>query len=140
LGFHDFTEAMTSIRRSERQAKSLSLHLGYAVFRKATARLTTTQMQYILNTLSAFRSPTQWPNAPSPNSTDSGSLPVFLECCSSPHWPSTQRTPSQVFVPSFGICSVPQGDRAVDHGELHFGYFGYFGDRHDWAFMISLRP
>ncbi|KAF3013374.1 hypothetical protein E8E15_003913 [Penicillium rubens] len=39
---------LTGLRRSERQAKSLSLHLGYAVFRKATARLTTTQMQYIL--------------------------------------------------------------------------------------------
>ncbi|CAG8881719.1 unnamed protein product [Penicillium nalgiovense] len=39
---------LTGLRRTERQAKSLSLHLGYAVFRKATTRLTTTQMQYIL--------------------------------------------------------------------------------------------
>ncbi|KAJ5419989.1 hypothetical protein N7465_002508 [Penicillium sp. CMV-2018d] len=39
---------LTGLRRTERQAKSLSLHLGYAVFRKATLRLTTSQMQYIL--------------------------------------------------------------------------------------------
>lgn len=39
---------LTGLRRTERQAKSLSLHLGYAVFRKTTSRLTTRQMQYIL--------------------------------------------------------------------------------------------
>ncbi|KAJ6142523.1 Alpha/beta hydrolase fold-3 [Penicillium samsonianum] len=39
---------LTGLRRTERQAKSLSLHLGYALFRKATSRLTPSQMQYIL--------------------------------------------------------------------------------------------
>ncbi|KAI3124850.1 hypothetical protein CBS147330_6810 [Penicillium roqueforti] len=39
---------LTGLRRTERQAKSLSLHLGYALFRKASSRLTATQMQYIL--------------------------------------------------------------------------------------------
>ncbi|KXG51707.1 Alpha/beta hydrolase fold-3 [Penicillium griseofulvum] len=39
---------LTGFRRTERQAKTLSLHLGYALFRKASARLTATQMQYIL--------------------------------------------------------------------------------------------
>ncbi|CAI7639710.1 unnamed protein product [Penicillium glandicola] len=39
---------LTGLRRTERQAQSLSLHLGYAIFRKTTSRLTTSQMQYIL--------------------------------------------------------------------------------------------
>ncbi|KAJ5159267.1 Alpha/beta hydrolase fold-3 [Penicillium coprophilum] len=39
---------LTGLRRTERQAKTLSLHLGYALFRKATMRMTARQMQYIL--------------------------------------------------------------------------------------------
>lgn len=39
---------LTGLRRTERQAKTLSLHLGYALFRKTTSRLTASQMQYIL--------------------------------------------------------------------------------------------
>lgn len=36
---------LTGLWRSERQAKSLFLHVGYAVFRKATSRLSPLQMQ-----------------------------------------------------------------------------------------------
>ncbi|KAJ5923113.1 hypothetical protein N7516_010816 [Penicillium verrucosum] len=39
---------LTGLRRTERQAKSFFLHLGYAVFRKTTSRLSTSQLQYIL--------------------------------------------------------------------------------------------
>ncbi|KAJ5951505.1 Alpha/beta hydrolase fold-3 [Penicillium vulpinum] len=39
---------LTGLRRTERQAKTLSLHLGYAVFRKSSTRLTASQMQYLL--------------------------------------------------------------------------------------------
>jgi hypothetical protein len=39
---------LTGLRRSERQAKSLLLHVGYAIFRKATARLSPSQLQFIL--------------------------------------------------------------------------------------------
>ncbi|KAG0152704.1 hypothetical protein PDIDSM_2509 [Penicillium digitatum] len=39
---------LTGLWRTERQAKSLSLHLGYALFRQTSSRLTTSQMQYIL--------------------------------------------------------------------------------------------
>ena len=38
----------TGLWRTERQAKSLLLHFGYAIFRQATARLSPGQLQYIL--------------------------------------------------------------------------------------------
>jgi hypothetical protein len=43
-----FYALLTGLWRTERQAKTLFLHLGYALFRKATTRLTTLQLQYIL--------------------------------------------------------------------------------------------
>lgn len=43
-----FYAVLTGLWRTERQAKTLFLHLGYAMFRKATARLSPSQMQYIL--------------------------------------------------------------------------------------------
>ncbi|KAJ5772762.1 Alpha/beta hydrolase fold-3 [Penicillium paradoxum] len=43
-----FYALLTGIRRTERQATTLSLHTGYALFRQATARLSPSQMQYIL--------------------------------------------------------------------------------------------
>ncbi|KAJ5335563.1 hypothetical protein N7452_007966 [Penicillium brevicompactum] len=43
-----FYALLTGLWRTERQAKTLFLHLGYAMFRKATARLSPSQMQYIL--------------------------------------------------------------------------------------------
>ncbi|KAJ5086259.1 hypothetical protein NUU61_007566 [Penicillium alfredii] len=43
-----FYAILTGLWRTERQAKSLLLHFGYALFRKATARLSPTQMQYVL--------------------------------------------------------------------------------------------
>ncbi|KAJ5689829.1 hypothetical protein N7462_004221 [Penicillium macrosclerotiorum] len=43
-----FYALLTGVWRSERQAKSLLLHFGYAIFRQATARLSPTQMQAIL--------------------------------------------------------------------------------------------
>ncbi|KAF9889513.1 hypothetical protein FE257_007223 [Aspergillus nanangensis] len=39
---------LSSLWRSEQYPKSLLLHVGYAVFRKATARLSIAQMQYIM--------------------------------------------------------------------------------------------
>ncbi|CEJ61738.1 hypothetical protein PMG11_10260 [Penicillium brasilianum] len=39
---------LTGLWRTERQAKSLLLHFGYAIFRQATARLSPAQMQAIL--------------------------------------------------------------------------------------------
>ncbi|KAJ5827838.1 Alpha/beta hydrolase fold-3 [Penicillium robsamsonii] len=39
---------LTGFWRTERQAKTLSLHLGYAIFRKTSARMTASQMQYLL--------------------------------------------------------------------------------------------
>ncbi|KAJ5494832.1 Alpha/beta hydrolase fold-3 [Penicillium fimorum] len=39
---------LTGFRRTERQAKTLALHLGYALFRKTSARMTASQMQYLL--------------------------------------------------------------------------------------------
>ena len=42
-----FYALLTGLWRTERQAKTLFLHLGYAVFRKATARLTPSQLQYV---------------------------------------------------------------------------------------------
>jgi len=41
-----FFSILTGLWRTERQAKTLFLHVGYAVFRKVTARLTPAQMQY----------------------------------------------------------------------------------------------
>ncbi|KAJ5129153.1 CAZyme family CE10 [Penicillium bovifimosum] len=43
-----FFAILTGIRRTERQAASLLLHAGYALFRQATKRLSPRQMQYIL--------------------------------------------------------------------------------------------
>ncbi|KAJ5162525.1 hypothetical protein N7492_007917 [Penicillium capsulatum] len=43
-----FYALLTGLWRSERQANSLLLHVGYAVFRKATARLTPAQFQWML--------------------------------------------------------------------------------------------
>lgn len=43
-----FYALVTGLWRTEREAKTLFLHFGYAIFRKATARLSPTQMQYIL--------------------------------------------------------------------------------------------
>ncbi|CAG8084573.1 unnamed protein product [Penicillium salamii] len=43
-----FYALLTGLWRTERQAKTLFLHLGYALFRKATARLSPGQMQYVL--------------------------------------------------------------------------------------------
>ncbi|KAJ6130968.1 hypothetical protein N7523_001428 [Penicillium sp. IBT 18751x] len=43
-----FYALLTGLWRTEREAKTLFLHLGYAIFRQATARLTPSQMQYIL--------------------------------------------------------------------------------------------
>jgi hypothetical protein len=42
-----FYALLTGLWRTERQAKTLFLHLGYAVFRKATARLTPSQLQFV---------------------------------------------------------------------------------------------
>ncbi|KAJ5298055.1 hypothetical protein N7508_008304 [Penicillium antarcticum] len=42
-----FYALLTGLWRTERQAKTLFLHLGYAIFRKATARLTPSQLQYV---------------------------------------------------------------------------------------------
>ncbi|KAJ5266512.1 hypothetical protein N7478_009320 [Penicillium angulare] len=39
---------LTGLWRTERQAKSLLLHFGYAILRKATARMSPLQLQYIL--------------------------------------------------------------------------------------------
>lgn len=39
---------LTGLWRTERQAKSLLLHFGYAIFRRATARMSPSQMQFIL--------------------------------------------------------------------------------------------
>lgn len=39
---------LTGLWRSERQAKSLLLHFGYSILRKATARLSPSQLQYML--------------------------------------------------------------------------------------------
>ena len=36
---------LTGLWRSQKQAKTLFLHVGYAIFRKATVRLTPLQMQ-----------------------------------------------------------------------------------------------
>lgn len=36
---------LTGLWRTERQAKSFFLHVGYAIFRKATSRLSPLQMQ-----------------------------------------------------------------------------------------------
>ncbi|KAJ5742047.1 hypothetical protein N7533_011456 [Penicillium manginii] len=41
-----FFGIITGLWRTERQAKTLFLHIGYAVMRKVTARLTPSQMQY----------------------------------------------------------------------------------------------
>ncbi|KAJ5758852.1 hypothetical protein N7520_006008 [Penicillium odoratum] len=43
-----FYALLTGLWRTERQAKSLLLHFGYAIMRKSTARLSSTQMQFIL--------------------------------------------------------------------------------------------
>ncbi|KAJ5924123.1 hypothetical protein N7466_008310 [Penicillium verhagenii] len=43
-----FYALLTGFWRTERQAKSLLLHFGYAIMRKSTQRLTATQMQFIL--------------------------------------------------------------------------------------------
>ncbi|KAJ5131652.1 hypothetical protein N7448_005810 [Penicillium atrosanguineum] len=43
-----FYALLTGLWRTEREAKTLFLHFGYAIFRQATARLTPSQMQYIL--------------------------------------------------------------------------------------------
>ena len=43
-----FYALLTGLWRSERQAKSLLLHFGYAIFRQATARLSPRQLQSIL--------------------------------------------------------------------------------------------
>lgn len=40
-----FHSILTGLWRTENQAKSLFLHIGYAIFRKATARLSPLQMQ-----------------------------------------------------------------------------------------------
>ncbi|KAJ5160753.1 uncharacterized protein N7482_007757 [Penicillium canariense] len=39
---------LTGLWRTERQAKTLLLHFGYAIFRQATRRLSPAQMQYVL--------------------------------------------------------------------------------------------
>jgi hypothetical protein len=38
---------LTGLRRESNQPKTLFLHIGYAVFRKATTRLSIKQMQYV---------------------------------------------------------------------------------------------
>ena len=43
-----FYALLTGLSRTERQAKTLFLHFGYAIFRQSTARLTPSQMQYVL--------------------------------------------------------------------------------------------
>lgn len=43
-----FYALLTGLWRTERQAKTLFLHFGYALFRKATVRLSPSQMQYVL--------------------------------------------------------------------------------------------
>lgn len=43
-----FYAVLTGLWRTERQAKTWFLHLGYALLRKATARLSASQMQSIL--------------------------------------------------------------------------------------------
>lgn len=46
IGLAAFYAILTGLWRTEREAKTLFLHVGYAIFRKVTARLTPTQMQY----------------------------------------------------------------------------------------------
>lgn len=43
-----FYAFLTGLWRTERQAKTLFLHLGYAVLRKMTTRLSPSQFQYVL--------------------------------------------------------------------------------------------
>ncbi|KAJ5247711.1 hypothetical protein N7468_002694 [Penicillium chermesinum] len=43
-----FYALLTGLWRTERQAKTLFLHFGYAIFRQATARLSPRQLQFIL--------------------------------------------------------------------------------------------
>jgi hypothetical protein len=43
-----FYALLTGLWRTERQAKSLLLHFGYAIMRKSTQRLSPMQMQYVL--------------------------------------------------------------------------------------------
>ncbi|PWY74996.1 lipase/thioesterase family protein [Aspergillus heteromorphus CBS 117.55] len=45
-----FWAALTALGRSKAYPKTLALHIGYAAFRKATARLSVAQMQYALPT------------------------------------------------------------------------------------------
>lgn len=40
-----FYSILSGLWRTERQAKSFLLHIGYAIFRKATVRLSPLQMQ-----------------------------------------------------------------------------------------------
>lgn len=40
-----FYSVLTGLWRTEKQAKSFFLHIGYAIFRKATVRLSPLQMQ-----------------------------------------------------------------------------------------------
>jgi membrane protein DedA with SNARE-associated domain len=42
-----FYSILTGFWRGERQAQSFFLHIGYAIFRKATVRLSPLQMQYV---------------------------------------------------------------------------------------------
>ncbi|CAL5869952.1 uncharacterized protein PFLUO_LOCUS4185 [Penicillium psychrofluorescens] len=42
-----FYALLTGIWRSERQAKTLFLHFGYAIFRKVTARMSPSQIQFV---------------------------------------------------------------------------------------------
>lgn len=46
IGLAAFYAILTGLWRTEREAKTLFLHVGYAIFRKVTARLTPSQMQY----------------------------------------------------------------------------------------------
>lgn len=43
-----FYALLTGLWRTERQAKTLFLHVGYAIFRKVTARLSPLQVQYAM--------------------------------------------------------------------------------------------
>ncbi|KAJ5112022.1 hypothetical protein N7532_000067 [Penicillium argentinense] len=46
IGLAAFYAILTGLWRTEREAKTLFLHVGYAIFRKVTARLSPSQMQY----------------------------------------------------------------------------------------------
>ncbi|KAL1961041.1 hypothetical protein VTO42DRAFT_4929 [Malbranchea cinnamomea] len=53
LALTGFLALLTGLWRSQRQAKTLFLHIGYAIFRRSTVRLSPRQLQYILPSTNA---------------------------------------------------------------------------------------